>query len=223
MVIRFSAAWLAAVLLCLPPAFAKPTSPTATNESREKEARKDCLSGKSDAGIAILAELFAETKDTVYVHNQARCFQQATRFDEAIYRFREYLRIAKNLSAEERAEVDKHIAECQAGLVEQEKRTGAARPVPQPTPTAAPAAIASSAATPPSQAFVAVPPALDLTAKPESARQGSAPGTRPFYKTWWFWTGAAAVVVAGTVTAILLAGRSSGPCDGASLVCRGVK
>jgi len=51
----------------------------------------------------------------------------------------------------------------------------------------------------------------------------SGPITRPFYKTWWFWTGVGAVVLAGTVTTILLAGRSSSPCDGASLACMGVK
>jgi hypothetical protein len=43
------------------------------------------------------------------------------------------------------------------------------------------------------------------------------------YKTWWFWTGAAVVVVAGAIAGILLANRSSGACDGIDFSCRGVK
>jgi hypothetical protein len=46
----------------------------------------------------------------------------------------------------------------------------------------------------------------------------------PVYKTWWFWTGVGAVVVAGTVTAIVLAGRSGGGvCTGAGMTCAEVK
>lgn len=79
-------------------------------------------------------------------------------------------------------------------------------PLPPPTP-----AVASS-----------TPPALDLSKKPEPTRPDGPTTAQPFYKTWWFWTGASAVVVAGTVSAIVLSRHSSGPCDGASLACRGV-
>jgi hypothetical protein len=86
-----------------------------------------------------------------------------------------------------------------------------AQEVPLPTPLLTPTPTAAS------------PAALDLTSKPESTPLDRPNEARPFYKTWWFWTGAVAVVAAGTVTAILIAGRSSSPCDGASLACRGVK
>jgi hypothetical protein len=61
--------------------------------------------------------------------------------------------------------------------------------VPSPIVTASPAAAS---------------PALDLSARPTQAESQA----RPFYKTWWFWTGAA-VVVGGAVTAAVLLTRKS--------------
>jgi len=52
----------------------------------------------------------------------------------------------------------------------------------------------------------AKPAGLDLTFA-ESAGQVS-PGT-PIYKTWWFWTGVGAAVIAGTVTAIVVSKNGS--------------
>jgi hypothetical protein len=65
------------------------------------------------------------------------------------------------------------------------------------------------------------PPGLALSANPGTSTSTEA--GQPIYKTWWFWTGAAAVVAASTVAAILIAGRSSSPCSGASLSCMEVK
>jgi hypothetical protein len=83
-------------------------------DRREDEARKECLAGRTQRGIDLLAELFTETRDPNYIFNQARCFQQNNRPDEATGRFREYLRKAKALTPEERLEVETHIAECEA-------------------------------------------------------------------------------------------------------------
>jgi hypothetical protein len=46
---------------------------------------------------------------------------------------------------------------------------------------------------------------------------------RPFYATWWFWTGVGAVVVAGGVTAYVLTHSSGGPCSNAGFPCAEVK
>jgi hypothetical protein len=43
------------------------------------------------------------------------------------------------------------------------------------------------------------------------------------YAKWWFWSGVGAVVVAGTVTALLLAHRSGGAWSGAIYTCKGVQ
>jgi hypothetical protein len=52
---------------------------------------------------------------------------------------------------------------------------------------------------------VAKPPGLDLSAVGRTDQVSAT----PFYGTWWFWTGVGAVVVAGTVTAIIVAQSGS--------------
>jgi hypothetical protein len=51
-------------------------------------------------------------------------------------------------------------------------------------------------------------PGAEVTNLEQPKRQET--GT-PVYRTWWFWTGIGAVVVAGTVTAIVLASGGSKP------------
>jgi hypothetical protein len=89
--------------------------------------------------VSILAELYVETNDPTYLFNQGRCYEQNVRYVEAAERFREYLRKAPKLSDSEKAEVDKHIADCRAamaqpqGAVAAEPRQAAAVPA-QPSP-----------------------------------------------------------------------------------------
>jgi tetratricopeptide (TPR) repeat protein len=109
--------------------------------TRETRARADCLAGRFQAGVDLLAQLFAESGNANYIYNQGRCYEQNGKQNEAILRFREYLRTAKNLSAGERGEVNGHIAECQAMKAEWESRAlpAAAVPVtPPPPPTMPP-------------------------------------------------------------------------------------
>jgi hypothetical protein len=200
MVVRFRIAWFAAAVLGASPVLAGQEA-----DPRAVQARKDCLTGNVDSGVRLLAELFTESKDATHIFNQARCYEQNSRPAEAIQSFKEYLRVAKSPSEEETTEVNRHIAECRAMQAEQDKPQ---KPVPPPV-TQEPS---TSAAT---------PAGVDLSAKPAAGDVGSA--ATPMYKTWWFWTGVGAVVAAGTVTAILLARGSDGPCDGASLSCMGVR
>jgi hypothetical protein len=85
-------------------------------EAKERAARKACLSGDYAKGVEILSDLFLDTKDATYIFNQARCFEQNNRCEEAIGPFREYLRKARGLTAEEKADTERHIADCQALL-----------------------------------------------------------------------------------------------------------
>ena len=94
-----------------------------TMDPREAQARKACLTGKVDEGIALLADLFVATGNPNFVFNQGRCFEQNSRPAEALPRFREFLRIARGLRPQERADVERHIAECQAAV--REKSPGA--------------------------------------------------------------------------------------------------
>jgi hypothetical protein len=88
-------------------------------ESKERTARTSCLSGDYAKGVAILAELFVDTRDPNHIYNQGRCFEQNRKYEDAIGRFQEYLRVARNLSAEEVSEAKKHIADCRQILSEQ--------------------------------------------------------------------------------------------------------
>jgi hypothetical protein len=85
-------------------------------------------------GVAILAELFASTGDLDYVYNQGRCYQQNNRPDEAIARFREYLRRARVLSKGDRDEVESFIKELEAERDANARRRAAPAPATPPAP-----------------------------------------------------------------------------------------
>jgi tetratricopeptide (TPR) repeat protein len=104
----------------------------------ERTARKACLSGNYVKGVELLSDLFVRTKEPTHIYNQARCYEQNGRFEEAILRFREFLVIkSKTLDAEERADAEQHLATCQALLESnQAKRAEAPRPSPIEPPTA---------------------------------------------------------------------------------------
>jgi hypothetical protein len=61
----------------------------ASRQAQERAARKACLSGDFAKGVDILSELFVETKNTTWIFNQGRCFQQNRRYEDAIARFHE--------------------------------------------------------------------------------------------------------------------------------------
>ena len=93
--------------------------------AQTRAARTACLAGDYAKGVALLAELFVDTRSATYVYNQARCFEQNGRHQEAIDRFREYLRIANNLTEEDKAAVEKHLVDCQALLAKAPPAVGA--------------------------------------------------------------------------------------------------
>jgi len=181
-------------------------------DPREVEARKDCLTGKYEAGAALLAELFAETGNTNFVYNQARCYEQNAKPDEAIQHFREYLRIAGKLSADEKADVERHIAECRAMKAEQEQQQRGAAPL-------APAILPTPVA--PSAPLLPVSPSLPQAA-PTTETGGSSPhagvavttesspeGGGSKLRTWGIVTGSVGVAAVGAGVAFgLLTGST---------------
>jgi len=148
--------------------FIVPSVQAANRDTQERAAKKACLTGDATKGTAILADLYIDSNDPVYLFNQGRCFEQNNRYEEAISRFREYLRKANAASEAEKTDAQKHIDDCEA----LRGKTGAGstmnQPVtPSPTPTiipeSAPAVSATATRTDP---VILVQPAL--TTEPSS-------------------------------------------------------
>jgi tetratricopeptide (TPR) repeat protein len=134
--------WIGKLLVVLSVSLLASQSASAARPvALEKQARKACLSGDYVKGVSILAELFVDSGDATYLYNQGRCYEQNIRYVEAAERFREYLRKAPKLTDADKAEVDKHIADCDVAIakshpVEPTPPVPASQtlPVPQPTP-----------------------------------------------------------------------------------------
>jgi tetratricopeptide (TPR) repeat protein len=102
-----------ACLLVAQPVSAKDSSGQA------RAARTACLAGDYAKGVAILSELFVSTEDPVFIYNQGRCFEQNHRYEDAIARFQEFLRVGRKLTKSDKAEVQEHIAACQDQVAKQ--------------------------------------------------------------------------------------------------------
>jgi hypothetical protein len=118
---------LAFALLC-----AVPAARAGDVDDKERTARTACLSGDFAKGVALLSELFVDSKNPTFIYNQGRCFEQSRRYEDAIGRFQEYLRAGRNLTDEEKADANQHIADCQALL---DKQLGRQAVVPMPVET----------------------------------------------------------------------------------------
>jgi hypothetical protein len=161
-------------------------------DPREAEARKQCMSGKAEAGTTLLAELFAETANPNFVFNQARCFELNGKYDDAINRFREYLRVAGSLTADERTEVERHIAECYAMKAQQGGNPGEAvtRPITPPAPVEG-----AAGGEAPVAAMLAVPAAASSAAGGTAPVQPAGGGS---LRHWGMVAGAIGIVGVGT-------------------------
>lgn len=143
-------------LALLPVRFAWAESASA----KERAARTSCLSGDYTKGVAILSELFVDTKDPTHIYNQGRCFEQNRRYEDAIARFQEYLRAGKKLSKTDKTDAQQHIADCKDLLASQSS--------PQPGPAATPSQTAQAATATP-VAPAPVPPGSAM--QPDIAQQ----------------------------------------------------
>jgi len=140
----------------------KPISKAA----KEKAAKKACAMGDFQKGADILTDLFVDTNDPTYVYNQGRCYQQNNRWEQAISRFREYLRKAKDVSESDRAETERQIADCEASLAK------TAQVAPPPVAATPPVAV-TNVETPPSAAQSTTPEvSRTLVPPPSDGSQG---------------------------------------------------
>jgi hypothetical protein len=143
----------------------------ASIEAKGRAAKIACLSGDYAKGVALLAEMFVSTGNAIHLFNQGRCFEQNGKYEEAIVRFREFLRKhpekdMPGLTAE------KHIADCKALIDEQKAKASPPPPVEtKPVVEPAPAPVVQVAAPPPPPVIVAPAPApTTVSAAPEKAR-----------------------------------------------------
>lgn len=95
-------------------------------DPREAQARAACAAGNVDIGIALLDEIATETGDQNAIYNQARCYQQNGRTDEALSHFKEYRRRVPDLAPDEAAQVDSFIRELEAEQARKAKPEAAA-------------------------------------------------------------------------------------------------
>lgn len=111
-----------------------PSVQAGSRDAKEKVAKKACLSGDYAKGVSILSDLYIDTNDATYIYNQGRCFEQSGRYEDAIVRFREYLRKNEDAGRKSYPGAEKHIADCETLLAkEKAKNQTPAQPV-QPVP-----------------------------------------------------------------------------------------
>jgi hypothetical protein len=141
--------------------FVATPSLAADKDSKERAARKACLSGDYAKGVEILSDLFLDTKNPTHIFNQARCYEQNSRCGEAVSRFREYLRKAPDLKTSERSEVERHIEECET-LLEKTHASSTPAPVVEPPPPSPPLPPAAPVAAAPVAPPVVPPPTTQV-------------------------------------------------------------
>ena len=219
-------------------------------EADAKQATRLYKQGQYQEAAEIFARLSVDYPDMpIFDRNLGACFYHLLKPEPALSNLRRYLSRRQDIAPDDKAVVDRWIDEMEQ-LRAQNAAASAppalppALPAPQPPPAEIPASPAATepplappapsprAAEPAPAAAASIPPFLAPSEAPKPAgvdlATSPAPADstevgRPYYKTWWFWTGAAVVVVAGAVTAIYFATRSQDPCSGASLACMGVK
>jgi hypothetical protein len=97
------------------------------DDKRPNAALAACASGDVAKGIAILGELYAETRNPSYVFNQARCHQKNNQLEQARSSFAEYLRIGTSEPPEDIQRAQGFIKELDDAIARQ--RAAAPPPV----------------------------------------------------------------------------------------------
>jgi tetratricopeptide (TPR) repeat protein len=114
-----------AVGLALGPAAARDALAQEAVDPRPASALSACAAGDVAKGIAILAQLYAETRNPSFVFNQGRCYQQNGQLDPARQRFQEYLRVGKNEPPEDIRRAEGYLAEIDREIARRQEEEAA--------------------------------------------------------------------------------------------------
>jgi hypothetical protein len=171
-------------------------------DPRVDEARTTCMAGEVQKGIRLLAELYTASEDPIWIFNQGRCYHQNAQPTLALSRFKEFVRQSKGGPGDEDVrDAQNYITEIETELQRERSASGAVA--------------TGDATTQPTRADATAATLTSPLVTPEAASTNP-----PIYKRWWFWTGIGAAVVAGTVTAFLVAhGSGNSPCTGIGPNC----
>jgi len=189
-------------------------------DSREMQAREAFGAGRYQEALDLFVKLYAEKLHPNYLRNIGRCYQNLGDPDKAISSFREYLRKAKGVRPDERAEVEGYIKEMEDLKKQRAAATATATPTANPPPqprtiepepagagttaTATTTSTSSSITTAPDPAGT-TSSGLTLAQQPRDTGPAPEPSS-PVYTKWWFWTIVGAVAIGGGLGVAAAAG-----------------
>ena len=136
------------------------TSTAAERQARGEEAARNFVLGRYEEALATYLDLYIQSDGRPeYLRNIGRCQQKLKQYPRAIESFKDYLKRARHLSADERKEVQGFIADIEGQIKEDAK--------------------AGNGATPATAAPPAIKPAPPATSPSPSATAGPAPAPAP--------------------------------------------
>ena len=167
-------------------------STAAERQARGEEAARNFVLGRYEEALATYLDLYIQSDGRPeYLRNIGRCQQKLKQYPRAIESFKDYLKRARHLSADERKEVQGFIADIE-GQIKEDARAGngatpatttppAIKPAPPATSPSTSAAVSAptSAPAPPAPGYLAPAPAG--TAQPRPAPQPPLATAAPGY------------------------------------------
>ena len=149
-------------------------STAAERQARGEEAARNFVLGRYEEALATYLDLYIQSDGRPeYLRNIGRCQQKLKQYPRAIESFKDYLKRARHLSADERKEVQGFIADIEGQIKEDAKVGNGATPAVAAVPAIKPAPPATS---PPQSTTPAAPPPAPAPAPPT---QGSYPAPAP--------------------------------------------
>lgn len=149
--------------------------------------------------------------DPAFLFNIGQCHRKLGQNEQALDFFQQFLK-KTSVDDPNRAQVEARIADIQAEEQARPAQVPKAQPEPPPLPsTVAPAPLTVPSTPPPAAAApVSVPLPVAGTDLSFVVQATPAAQAKPIYGTWWFWTGAGAVVIAGAATTAYLLSSKGG-------------